>query len=489
MRANGIEDLYKLSPIQEGILFHSLYAEGNDVYLRHLTCLIEGKLNVPVLKKAWQRVVDHYPVFRTSILWEEMDKPVQVVSRHVELPFEEQDWSGVSSQEQNERLEDFLRTERKRTMDFGKAPLMRLEIIRLSEDLHQFVWGYHHVIIDGWSKYIVIKQIFSSYDAIARGHDFVMKPSRPYCDYIAWLRTQDLSRAEAFWRQNLKGIASSTGLGSQPKNEPQDGGRSYGEKQVELSEPDTAALLTQARRHRLTLNTILQGAWAMLLSHESGEQDVIFGATVSGRPADLQGVESMIGIFINTLPVTARMSPGQTLLDKLKELQQQQAEMRQYEYSPLVQVQAWSDIPRGQQMFDSILVFNNYPTDAALRERGGDIQIKNVRVIEGNHYPLVLAIAPGARLTIRVPYDIRRFNAAAIDRLLAHFKLLLTVITEQPEIKIGSLKDALLEADKQYRLARQKQFRTATGKSLNSIQPKPVSGSRLMADPEYKQER
>jgi hypothetical protein len=400
MNLKKIEEFYPLSPMQQGMLFHLLYAPKSGMYFQQLSCTLRGDLDPEAFERAWQRVVDRHSILRASFVWEDLAEPIQVVHRQARLPFERLDWRHLSPAQQQERLESFRRADQDRGFDLAAAPLMRLTLIRLAEDTYQFIWSYLHLLLDGWSAPLLYKEIFTFYEAFRRGQDLRLEQSRPYRDYIAWLRRQDMQKAAGFWRQTLKGFTTPTPLpGDQSPGSLPSQVAEYEFCSTQLSQAATAALQSLASKHQLTLNTVVQGAWALLLSRYSRTDDVVFGATVSGRPADLPGAELMLGLFINTLPVRVRVSPEASLLRFLKELQEQQVEMRQYEYSPLVQIHGWSEAPRGLPLFESILIFENYPRDSSRRclradvrgsgaavcvaefryERGGDLHVLNPR--------------------------------------------------------------------------------------------------------------
>jgi amino acid adenylation domain-containing protein len=447
MKAENIQDIYELSPTQQGILFHSLYSPESGVYFVQLCFTLRGSLNVEWFQRAWQQVVARHTVLHTSFYWENLDKPLQVVHQQVNLPFVQYDWRGMAAGEQQKRLEAFLESDRKQGFDLSQAPLMRLTLIRVAEDSYQLVWSKHHLILDGWSTALVFKDVVEHYQALCQGQDLPLAPSRTYGDYIAWLQQQDLSKAEKFWRQALNGIQAPTPLISLKVDISLDQKEEYDEQQIKLSAETTTALQSLARQHQLTLNTVVQGAWALLLSRYSGESDVVYGNTVSGRPVDLVGAESMVGLFINTLPVRVTLDAEQSLLIWLQQLQTQLVEMRQYEYSPLVEVQGWSEVPRGVPLFDSLVVFENYPVDRAVLEGQTNLEIQINSSFDNTNYPLTVTVLPGSELAIAISYDRRRFDEATITRMLGHFQTLLQGMVTSPD---GLLKDLplLSEAEK-----------------------------------------
>jgi hypothetical protein len=421
MSVKNIEDFYPLSPLQEGLLFYDLNTPEEGFYVRQLGYKIRG-IDVLAVERAWQKIVDRHPAFRTAFVWENVAKPLQVVQRRVKLPFQLEDWRGLSSIEQQERLATYHEADRRRGFQLNKAPLLRLALFQVDDNCYQLVLSYHHIIVDGWSMTLVFQEVFALYEAYSQGRELQLEPSRPYRDFIAWLKQQNLAEAESFWRRMLKDFTVSTSIapglddGSWSREET-----GYSEQRLELSAATTAALLSLGRLHHLTMNTIVMGAWALLLSRYTGHRDVLFGVVMSGRPPALAGVESMIGLFVNTLPMRIRLSADDLLCSWLEEIQQQQVEMRTYEYSPLAEVQQWSDAPRGEPLFENIFAFENYPVTR--NETGPEIVID--RSFEKTSYPLTIMVSPGTQLILRMLYDDLRIDDATVKRLLQHFQSLL----------------------------------------------------------------
>ncbi|MCC6858461.1 MAG: amino acid adenylation domain-containing protein, partial [Bryobacterales bacterium] len=434
-----LESVYPLSPMQQGMLFHTLYAPGSGVYVEQLHCILEGSLDAAAFRQAWQRALDRHTVLRTAFVWKRLENARQVVHRHLEVPLEWEDWSGLEAAEQDHRLEAMLACERLRGFDLNKAPLVRLKLIRLGENTHRFVWSHHHLLLDGWSLPILLKEVFACYEAAAAGRTPVLPPARPYREYIDWLRRQDRSRAQAFWRRYLKGFAAPTPLAAGPEPSAAPDLTTYATEEIQLPAECTSELQALCRQNGLTLNTLVQGAWALLLSRYSGESDVLFGATVSGRPAELAGAGSMLGLFINTLPVRARIPDGMAMLDWLRQLQVEQAELRQYEHSSLAEVQSWSEIPRGVSLFDSLLVFENYPVDDSLLSGTGSIRVRGIRSLEQTNYPLTLVSGPGRVLALKAAFDTRRFERSRVIRMLGHLRVLLESVAADPRRRLCEL--------------------------------------------------
>ncbi|MEP6487764.1 amino acid adenylation domain-containing protein [Microcoleus vaginatus GB2-A3] len=439
MGKSNVEDFYPLSPMQQGMLFHTLYSPNSGVYFEQLTCTLRKLANAQAFKQAWQQVTDRHPILRTSFVWEGLKEPVQVVYRQVQLPWEEFDWQDLAPAAQQQQLETFLKSDRDRGFDMRQPPLMRMTLIKLAKDTYYFIWSHHHLLLDGWSNPTILTEVFDFYQAFLNGEQLSLPRPRPYRDYIVWIQQQNLSEAESFWRQRLQGFTAPTPLPIERDFGSAAGEESDREQQILLSVATTAALRSLARQQQLTLNTLVQGAWGLLLSRYSGEEDIIFGTVVSGRPPDLAGVESMVGLFVNTQPARVKIRPKDSLLSWLKQLQDRQIEARQYEYSPLVEVQRWSEVPRRLPLFDTLVVFENYPLESSLQKRVQNLEIESVLSFEKTNYALTLTVVPGEELALKIGYSSNRFEDAAIARMLGHLQTLLEGMTANPERKLSEL--------------------------------------------------
>ncbi|HEX7770988.1 MAG TPA: condensation domain-containing protein, partial [Pyrinomonadaceae bacterium] len=445
-----VQSISPLSPIQEGLLFQTLYAPEAGVYFEQLSCVIRGDINVGAFEQAWQQLIERHSILRTAFVWKNLEKPLQVVRQHAKLPLRYDDWRSLSQDEQTKGWEEFLAADRQSGFDLSAAPLMRIALLRVGEDSYQFVWSHHHLLLDGWSLQLLMSEVFDLYRALCRDEKVTKDKERPFEDYIAWLQRRDATEAEMFWREALQGFTSPTIIARRVKKREPQVDQGYGELRVLLPESVTAQLQQMARSHQLTLNTVVQGAWALLLSRYSGESDVVFGATSSGRPAEIDGIESMVGLFINTLPVRVRVEEEMKLDEWLRELQTQQAEMRQFEYSSLVEVQGWSEVPRGVPLFESLLAFENYPVDVALREsvQQSGVEVDDVRFTEATHYPLTVIIGPGAQLLVRIIYERSRYDNQTTERILKHFVALLERMGTEPAHRVLQL-ELLTDTERQ----------------------------------------
>lgn len=447
----GIEDIYELTPLQEGMLFHTLYAPESSVYNIQLDFSLEGSLNQGALEQAWRALVERHAPLRTAFVWERVAKQFQVVHRQTDLQIARHDWRGMSQKEQACAREAFLEEDRTRLFDLAKPPLMRLAVLVLDDRLHRLVWTFHHIVLEGWSAAILLGEVWKHYADLCAGRPPELPPVRPYVEYIRWLQRQDRALAETYWRETLKGFVAPTRLPIDRSTED----APAEVKKVEhcnltLSKEFTDTLKNLSRAQRVTLNTVVQGAWALLLSVYSGEPDVMFGAVVSGRPADLPGAESTVGLFVNTLPVRVAVKGDEPVMPWLRALQLSQATMRQYEYSSLMQVRSWSDLPGGRPLFHTVLGFENWLGDLPSGGVSPDLKIGALNIREGSDQPLALFVVTGNALSLTLMYDVERFERKAVERMLGHLHALLQGMVEHPEGVVSDIQ--VLTADEREQL-------------------------------------
>ena len=453
-----IEDAYPLSPLQQGLLYHSLAEPEAGFYLEQLSCSLHGDLDEAAFERAWQRAVDRHPVLRTSFSWEEdLETPLQIVERQAVLKLASEDWRELAPEERAERLDRHRALDRTTPFDLRHAPLTRVHLLRTGDEAWELIWSHHHLLMDGWSSPLLIAEVRAFYEAFRRGRDLELPPPRPFRDYIDWLGGQDLGQAEDFWRRTLRGFTAPTAIGSDRAGDGSPGRREdYEEVEARLGTDLTAALQAFVRQHQLTLNTAAQGAWALLLSRASGKRDVVYGTTVSSRPAALAEVESMIGLFINALPVRTEVVPEETLGTWLKKVQVRQGELLDFAHTPLVQVQRWSEVPADRPLFESILEFWNFPFGSGEGERS--LEMREPRYDVRTNFPLSLRVIPGEELRLQLTFDRRRFNDSSIERLLRQLEGALAAMAEMPEAKVAALAARLDETERQERSRRAQQI-------------------------------
>lgn len=435
MDKQNIETLYPLAPLQQAFLWHSLQA-SSQAGLLHMRCTLCGELDPKLLRQAWEFVVSQHPALRTSVHWQAVKQPLQVVAKQVTLPWVQLDWRDHANPQ--ESLTEFLERDRDLGFDLTQAPISRIALIQLSTTDYELIWSCHHLTLDGWSGALVLNQVIDTYETLHQGNAPTVKPAPTYQTYLRWLKQQDEAAAATFWQQTLQGFTTPTPF---PPCPPTPLLPHFPTPLFTLSSKQTAELQTFLRSHRLTLNTLMQGVWALLLHRYSGESDVLFGATISGRQADLAGVEAIVGLLINVLPVRVALPPNQTVVTWLQTLQTQQAEASRYAYASPDQIQTWS--PVSGRLFDSLLVIENYPVRVA--EANCSVQVDNVQSGLVSTYGLTVIVKPGDTLTLMLRADSERFSNEQLATLLDQFQEILSAIADHPHRTIREILPALAE--------------------------------------------
>ncbi|MCG8554678.1 MAG: amino acid adenylation domain-containing protein [Proteobacteria bacterium] len=443
LAAHEVEDLYRCSPMQEGLLAHSLTRPSD--YINQLSLRVQG-LGPRALEHAWQALMDRHPILRTGFVWRlarsaerasELPWPVQVVYRHVPVQVERRDLSHLDPAEQEQSWSRLLEQDREAGYDLTRAPLWRVLVAECGADRQRILWSRHHVLLDGWCSSRLLAEWLELYESHRRGRPVRPGTVAPYRDYIAWLAKQDHEAARAFWDSSLAQFEHPTALPFQDADpafgSPRRSGAATEQVVLEVGRGQCAELRRWAGTHQLTLGSVCQGAWALLLARMSGERTVTFGVTVSGRPATLAGVEHMLGLFINSLPMRVSCPPEQTVCQWLAELQAHNSELREYEYSSLASIQervqqrerANGNGNAGEALFDSLFVFENYPVDAALTQARAGLQLLGVSRRDPSHYGLTLVVLPGAELRLELQYDSARYTGKRAARVLELYRALL----------------------------------------------------------------
>ncbi|HZG88897.1 MAG TPA: amino acid adenylation domain-containing protein, partial [Pseudonocardia sp.] len=425
----GVEDVLPLTPLQAGMVFHTLVDESSGAYLDQARLRLTGVPDPRALGAAWQRVVDRTPVLRSSVVWTGVDEPVQVVHPRVALPITYLDHRGLAEQDRERELAQLALDERAAPVDLSAPPLMRLAIARCADDEVCLVWTFHHVLLDGWSLGQVFGEVSEQYAAIVAGRAPDLVARRPFRDYLQWLRDQDQREAERHWRGVLAGFDTPTPLPVDRHPVQAHRAESSASVSIALAPERSDRLRAAAQQQGITLNTVVQGAWAMLLARYGTVRDVVFGTTVSGRPPELPGVESMVGVFINTVPTRVVVDGARELGPWLRELQAAQAESRRFDFVALPQLRSWSELPGDAALFDSAVVFENYPFDEAA-VAGAGLSIREVHAIDTTTFALALRAHVDDRLRAELAYDPRLFDASTVARMAAHLEVLLTALLD-----------------------------------------------------------
>ncbi|ALN64398.1 non-ribosomal peptide synthase TIGR01720 domain protein [Lysobacter antibioticus] len=450
-------DLLPLSPLQHGFLFHAVYdqdagtptAAASDSYVVQMAFTLEGALDVAALRRAAQALLQRHPNLRAAFVHQDLAAPVQAIPRDAVLPWRSIALEG-SADSRAAELEGLLREDRAQGFDLERGPLLRFTLVREHEHLHRLVLTNHHIVFDGWSLPILLEELFALY---ANGGDIEALPRvAPYRDYLAWLSNRDRVAAQAAWRDYLDGVDEATRVAGSAH-----AGAATQVLTEHLPEALSCQLGHQARRLGLTLNTLTQAAWALLLGRITGRDDVVFGTTVSGRPPELAGIERMVGLFINTMPVRVRLHPGQSLESLLQSVQAGQSAMLEHQHLSLPEVQKQAGIG---ELFDTLTVFENYPIDEnAFGDDGASVAGAALRIGrhsqhggDASHYPLGLAVMPGDTLRLSLSYRDDAFHADQASQLLGAYLRILEAIAHDPDRSVGRVE--LLDQAARERLLR-----------------------------------
>ncbi|MFO1217388.1 MAG: amino acid adenylation domain-containing protein [Burkholderiaceae bacterium] len=418
-------DAYALSPTQAGMLFHALKDRNTGVDIEQVCMTLSERLDMSRFSRAWNAVIARHTILRTRFRWEGTPEPLQEVVECAEIPVTSVDWSALDPSSIEARWAQQLAADRQQDFDLALAPAMRLFVARAKADDYRVIWTFHHALLDGRSFPVVLREVFEIYEASLDGRTTSLPEPSPFRGYIDWRETLDLNEAEQYWRAALRGVDSATPFGVDitlplRANRARDAVSPYAATQTRLSRHVTAGLRDRARAIGVTVNTLLQGAWALLLHRYSGESDVVFGVTRAGRHTGASGADSQVGLFINTVPVRVKVDERLGVSEWLRSLRDQQLQMRPFEHAPLVKIQSWSSVERGKPLFESIVVYDHESLDARLRVGGGSWQRRKFEYIGQTNYPLALIAYGDDEMLVRLEYSRERFTDTTVERMLGH---------------------------------------------------------------------
>lgn len=437
-----LEDAYPLSPLQKGLLFHSLLEGDSGVYVNQLQAELTGPFAAEPFLAAWRAAVAAHPLLRTGVLWQGLDEPVQAVFRELELPVTLLDWSDLDESARLQALHQYCEEDRRLGFAPQHPPLQRLALIRLQTERWWLVWSRHHLIADGWSSVSLLEEILARYSGSTPA------PRPAYRDYIGWLAAQPAQDSAAFWQSTLQGFEGSASLpmlAAPRPGLPVD----YITRGLRFDSTETLRLNQAAKRFKITLNTLIQAAWALLLARYNNQPDVIIGVTSSGRPSELPGAEKMLGVFINTLPLRLQARPQLALADFLRAVQDASVALREHEHTPLAEILQSQD--RGAALFDTLLVFQNLPAAAERQLQAGELTLRALDNLEQTNYGLTLEALPGRQLQLLFSADAQRLAEPLLLALMAHMRQLLLAMDSPGATRLGQI--SLLDAGEQARLA------------------------------------
>ncbi|MBX7221614.1 MAG: AMP-binding protein, partial [Blastocatellia bacterium] len=430
--------------MQQGMLFHALLDQESRLYEEVFSIRLRGTINREAFQHAWQLVTDRHTILRTAFVWEDLDDPLQAVFAKVAIAVEFLDRTGLNAKEVAEEFSSVSQSGFFREpINLAIPPLFRVVLVQLAENDFLFVWNIHHVLMDGWSVPLLLREVFAGYEAACQGRQPWLPPVEPYRTYIGWLQEQSEAEAQKFWQETLAGFTGPNQLNGLftvfQTSTPTE--FAFDRKSIAFSPAETQTLTELARVYHLTLNSLVQGALARILGIYSQSNDVVFGVTTSGRPGEIPGVESMIGLFINTIPFRVFIDPEKKLVEWLQAVQRGMAEANRFDYVGLYQIQQWSSCPPPTPLFGCLLVFENFPglePGAGKESSSKRLQVGEISGFERTNYPLAVVAAPGRELHLHVTFDGNQFGDFAITALLSHLKSLLLAVAQHISAPVSS---------------------------------------------------
>lgn len=430
----NVDDIYLLSPMQQGLLFHTVLSPDSGQYTQQYSCKLYGKLDLEAFEGAWRTVIERHRMLRTSFAWKGLEQPRQIVHKKLDFNVLVQDVYGMKKDEEEEFRTSFLKNDLEQGYCLESAPLMRVSLFRLDESEYFFVWSHHHIILDGWSQSLLLDEVFQFYNILSKGKALKLNPAVQFDQYISWLQTKDINQAKQFWQDYFEGYEPQGFIRNNMRQA--EASEPYKALKYELSTDLSKNLNDFVKKYKITQNTVFQAIWALVVSRYSNSKDIVFGVTVSGRSVDVNGINGAIGLFINTLPLRIKVDASLDVLQWLQNIREQQVELSQYEHTPLLSVQEWSGLPKNESLFESILVYENYPMSTYGQE-AMPVQIESIQVREVTNYPITVTVQPSNRTTIEISYHTEQISDYIASELLENMKDFLLRILDESSLHVG----------------------------------------------------
>ncbi len=446
-----ISDIYTLSPMQEGMLFYTLLDNKSNVYFEQMVLNIEGNIDIKLFEESFNKVINKYDVLRTVFVHEGVKKPVQVILKDIKTAIHYEDIMALEKEKKEEYVEEYKQKDKEKGFNLKMDIPIRVSILKLDHDKYAVIWSFHHIIMDGWCLSLVIKDFFDSYISIKERKKIDIEKVEAYGRYISWLEEQDKEEAIAYWKRYLEGFEHKSSV---PVIKTSKNGEEYQnrEKVMVLNKDISKGLVKLAQGAEVTLSTVIQTVWGVILQRYNNTEDVVFGAVVSGRPSEVAGIENMVGLFINTVPVRFRVSGLESMEEAAKKLQRQAAESSKYEYISLAEVQLISELKN--ELIDNILVFENYPMEKEIenstQENRLGFEIKAVEVFEQTNYGINIIVSPGEEVTIRIRYNGAVYEDAQVLNLLSHINQVINTVVSRPSIMLRDIQ--ILSEEEKYQM-------------------------------------
>ncbi len=445
LKKENLQDVYTLSLMQEGILFHALYDKDSAAYFQQMSYEVSGQFDMDIFRSSWNALVRRHDVLRTVFIHKNVPRPLQFVLKDREIDFYTEDISNINDQQAY--VETFKAKDRQKSFDLSKDMLIRVSVLRQSEQSYHIILSFHHILMDGWCMPIIQSELLEIYAALKAGKQPVLAPLTRYRDYIQWLERQDKQASLAYWANYLSGYEH---LATLPKKQ---GATSYVLKKstIEFDKDTSAKLSGLASRQQVTLNTVFQTLWGMLLCLYNNTNDAVFGVTVSGRPPQIQGVERMVGLFINTIPLRIRIEPEQSFDMLVQKVQQDNFSSSSHHYYSLADIQANSPLKQG--LTDHIMVFESFPSDNGIDDNAIGFDIRQTDEFEQTNYDLEITVFPGEQIHVRFGFNAQAFTMSQIETLGRHFSNAVHSVLSNNSVSVHDI-EFLDDTEKEFLLDR-----------------------------------
>lgn len=437
MSRHNIETAFPLTPLQEGMLYHTIRYPESSVYHGQCTATLSGPMQEDLFRQAWNLAAKRHQAFRTFFAWERREQPLQVVRERVELAWDVLDWSVEAAEDQEVRWKELLESDQGQAFDLSRAPVMRFVLVHLGEERHELLWSLHHALADGWSGMLVLKEVIEDYNSLCRGSE----PERPtppsFAKFVTWLNSRDSRAAEAFWRGQLAGFDEPTPI---PGARNRRHGTTRTTTEIALDEHATPQLQSAGARMRVTPSTIVVAAWALVLSrYVSFADEVVFGVTISERPPEISGVDRSVGLYLSTVPVRVGVPKERSVADWLGDLQTTLSDGRDHSAGGLADIQSWSELEHTPDLARSLVVYESFPPGVVEPRDDGQLRIDSTTISAPSDLPLALLVYPDEHLTLQLVYDPSLYDEGAAERLLDEVTRTLMALTEAAERRVEDI--------------------------------------------------
>ncbi len=429
---------FPLTPIQEGMLFHFQLEKHSVIDIEQIVCELNEEINVTALEKAWDKVIIHHAVCRTGFSWEGLDKPMQQVYENISVPILVCDWSKLPAEKQDTKFSDYLEEDRKKGFELDSPPLLRLTLFKFNNACYKFVWSFHHILLDGRSMPLVLKDVFHTYDLIQAGKQGEPHSPPTFSNHVKALNARDSSRDESFWKTNLKGYEGIDFHLFETSQEQKDSPiKSYKHETASLTAEQSQHLQDFVKNNDISMNTLVQAGWALLLHHYTGSDDIVFGVTRACRNSNSSEFKDTVGMFINTLPTRVKIDSSMNVATWLQNMSEQVHELKEFEQSSLVDIRKWSQISNSTPLFESTIVFDYQTLDTATKNSEKTWSQRHFKLLEQTNFPITLYAYAEKKLQLKIAYDSQQISHEMSRQMIGHLSTLLLKLTHDSSAKLN----------------------------------------------------